>query len=799
MSGPLVPSNPHPGFAQQGSVDWIALSNTSVHFSVAVLSRLSKAGIDPFTLQVGRAICYNFALEPNAQERISDAIYKIKRYGSYGDLIWFGFGIREVVTDLADTEEGLTLVALCAALSTTYDSLFAAEVLRELCVLCHAPESFRPAFRQWKALLELCAGILTASHFVNVADGFRRLISGYYQRPQSIEMRRSPTTCTALAEAILTLARVSKRHHVSATLLGGLDCAWLAAFAEWTLSLDVEICEPEGHPIFRSRSIGSNGFAQVTIVLAESEAAPWGSLVKSKASVIPNGRSLLSTDPAFHATSLLNWHGTWSTILHDVFHDSIDTLLGPDIRNHFVIYLAYISLLRRDDLRGSEYYEPKRRLNTSWTNHPVNPLLWAHLDCTPTAFLQFAVGRLPELASCLGDLALKRIEGWDLEVAMSYGDRALQAIQTSCPCSYHSESKNQDAHNNQGAVVCLQVLTETIVLFLWILADSDIDEDIRPSITGLTNLYTWQSSANKSASPKNALFFQLIMNCDFPVLGIDLIFHVFTGLPITGAPPKYERLPTIDRLARAGNGLCIYHCALEDPSLSPESLFRVRIVRGSLYHAGFQYRELTGFREPGPIRGLGFEAFHGEPSFKLAQMIVKETADEARIEMAYLLCYLDRNGLQAKCWLHLPYIFRKLQLLLRGAVCTGECAALSSSQDEGSEPYYSITGWRVSKASVDTAKDTLDGVQPRSWKVIVSNSLKVSSVIVDQPMLLYSMLSSDVIEVFPFTSCIKCVICAGDPEPHLWMNKKTHLMEMLLTSGGEQVVLKWDSRQRGHE
>lgn len=96
----------------------MTLSNTSVQFSVAVLSRLSRIGIDAFTLQVGRAICYNFSLEPNAQERISDAVLRTKRYGSYGDLIWFGFGIKEVVADLADTEEVLTLVGLCAALST---------------------------------------------------------------------------------------------------------------------------------------------------------------------------------------------------------------------------------------------------------------------------------------------------------------------------------------------------------------------------------------------------------------------------------------------------------------------------------------------------------------------------------------------------------------------------------------------------------------------------------------------------------------------------------------------------------
>lgn len=101
-----------------------------MQISVAVLARLSKAGVDPFTLQVGKAACFNIALGPPGQERISDEIFKLKKYSSYGELIWFGFGVKQIVTDLAETEEGMTLVGLCTALTTTYDSLFTARVLR---------------------------------------------------------------------------------------------------------------------------------------------------------------------------------------------------------------------------------------------------------------------------------------------------------------------------------------------------------------------------------------------------------------------------------------------------------------------------------------------------------------------------------------------------------------------------------------------------------------------------------------------------------------------------------------------
>ena len=229
MSRSLVPTSAR--FQQQGSVDWVGLSGRSVHFSVSVLARLSKAGIDPFTLQVGRAICSNFSLHPIAQERISDAILALKKFGSYGDVIWFGFGVKHVVTDLAETEEGLTLVALCAALSTTYDALYAARVLRQLCCLCKAPQLFTPAIRQWKILVELCAGILNTGHFVLVLDGFRRLVSGGRNKSR-LEPIRSPTTYSSLAEAILTIAQVTNKTLASASFTGGLDCVWLAAVAE---------------------------------------------------------------------------------------------------------------------------------------------------------------------------------------------------------------------------------------------------------------------------------------------------------------------------------------------------------------------------------------------------------------------------------------------------------------------------------------------------------------------------------------------------------------------------------------
>ena len=148
MSSAVVP------FAQQGTVDWVALSNASAHFSIGVLARLSKAGIDPFTLQMGRAICADFTLSASVQQSLTDAIQKVKKYGSYGNVIWFGFGIKHIITDLSETEEGLACVSLCAALSTIYDNMYSAQVLRDLSGLIYSgittvEDSGDPQFRNF--------------------------------------------------------------------------------------------------------------------------------------------------------------------------------------------------------------------------------------------------------------------------------------------------------------------------------------------------------------------------------------------------------------------------------------------------------------------------------------------------------------------------------------------------------------------------------------------------------------------------------------------------------------------------
>lgn len=74
-------------FAQQRTVDWVSLTNQTAQFFIGVLARLSKTGIDPFTLHMSRAICSEFSISSFVQQSLTDVIQKLKKYDSYGDLI----------------------------------------------------------------------------------------------------------------------------------------------------------------------------------------------------------------------------------------------------------------------------------------------------------------------------------------------------------------------------------------------------------------------------------------------------------------------------------------------------------------------------------------------------------------------------------------------------------------------------------------------------------------------------------------------------------------------------------------
>ena len=65
-------------FQQQGQVDWVGASRTTVSFSLEILKRISDADIDAYTLVVAQKIMHQFHMPVIGQHRVQDAIKELK-------------------------------------------------------------------------------------------------------------------------------------------------------------------------------------------------------------------------------------------------------------------------------------------------------------------------------------------------------------------------------------------------------------------------------------------------------------------------------------------------------------------------------------------------------------------------------------------------------------------------------------------------------------------------------------------------------------------------------------------------
>ena len=565
MSNTVAGPTDGPSFTQQGAVDWVALSKSTLSFSVEVLSRLSKAGVELITVAVAQAIFSGFNVPPDGQQRLANAIAKLKAFASYGDILWFGFGVKHITRILCETEQGATCVAICACLSVSYDLSFASQVLKAITDKSKTPGALTPALSQWGALMNVCAGAVTDSQFPRLVEGFSRLIGGISQGCTRQPLHMS-TTATALAGALLELSRVSNGNLRSVTFEGGVDCGWLAAVAQWLLSLRIEIIDDSGTCIY-SNSSKSELHAQVTIIQRQSTIpnSPGANVLRRSYFIPPGslcfslvGKNTINEMPAMHLYS----HGRseWDNILNRTFGGAADALLQSERTGLLAEFLC-------------SGFQP----NIKTTMELLNPWGDFYIDgCYQRrrAFLNFSAIRLPELATVL-EAAEKNPQvtyGYHLNPNPTSRDKSFSNVLAKiCPCSECSISTLPDKN-----MFCLHRIGVTIFRFLWILSWLDIDTSIKPSPSGLLMLYY------KSRNTYEDMVIRMLEWCDWSTS----LLPLFTG-SICGE--KNSR----DFSAIADGGICIYMSPLKCPDVDPSQILRYRVVIGQIERDGFIYRKVS--------------------------------------------------------------------------------------------------------------------------------------------------------------------------------------------------------------
>ncbi|CRG88978.1 hypothetical protein PISL3812_06013 [Talaromyces islandicus] len=569
----LIGSQNSPGFAQQGQLDWLAIARTPVAFTLDVLARYGRAGVEPVTVGMGRAVCFGFDLRPETQKQLEESRSKIENHF----FLWEDSVILQA-----------TYFGSCAKIKG-------------------APTDLTPSIRQWTALVRICAEVLSNSQFPRLLTGFERLLDRYNQERDCPSLPDPEL----LARAINTLGLLSKGSIRSVTYTGGLDCAWIAAMAQWMLCLGVEINDGRGNTLYRSKSLYEDEIAHVIININASYPEEASSLTH-KIFSIPQGKSLLSMrDTMDHVShSAVRMAAPWTEILEASFgKENMDSLLNaPGFA--FAIFLKSMSLLPIHviykicpwvEFYGTQF--PRRKSGME--------------------FLGWAMKRLPELQPCI-ERSLNQLNGplsrKQLELD---GKHSLSVIQAACKCQHSNETPHVD---------CLQVIAVTILHYLFILSSLSIDELICPSCTGLRLLHSRSFERYYLGNSASVVS---------PICALEGTLEILTGQRIS-----------VDRLdkpasAISANGICIFYDLFLRPNASPLDISTIRVVPEHIEFESTHHLAIFDTHEslPKPFESPLTRKDEHPPSYSL---LVRQKSFDMSIQVSYQMIAQSRPATTAQ-------------------------------------------------------------------------------------------------------------------------------------------------------
>ncbi|KAF3112840.1 hypothetical protein TWF102_004234 [Orbilia oligospora] len=323
------------GFSNSGQIDWVTLAGSSVKFAVDVLARLSKAGIEAFTLAASYAVLGRFKLGNQAEIEVYNSVGKLKAFSSFNSALYFGFGVKHVVRSLADSAEGLSIVSLCSILADFYGIDHSGLILRELFKLLNPPVEFTPTRTQWTSLIKACVGALSHSNFKNHLTGISSLYYGLNKELKQLVRGNA----VQIATALFGLNQVSSGKINEVLIVGGADCALIAAIASWLLDLDVEIrIAGTGQVVFKHTSAtkrkGSGGyfvaieFTQQSVIGPQSQLATRSSgyrrVVEVQQLFAPAGERV-------SMSATICTRVSWSNALREIFGGNSEEALSGSI------------------------------------------------------------------------------------------------------------------------------------------------------------------------------------------------------------------------------------------------------------------------------------------------------------------------------------------------------------------------------------------------------------------------------------------------------------------------------------
>ncbi|KAI9790688.1 MAG: hypothetical protein M1816_004829 [Peltula sp. TS41687] len=563
-------------FAQQGQVDWVQLANSSVSTSVAILSRLSAANVDPFTLAVGHALCSSFKLSTVGQTRLQEALDKLISCSSIGNVIWFGVGVKHVVRHLAQTTSGSSCIVLCATLAEVHSPEFSAMIMGELAELHGAPADLRPSLQQWHHLINSCSGTLAGTNFSCVAEQFMSLSGQFRPIYYPIGSSRISGNLKDLAKALKAMSLVSLGNLTSITVQGGPICGWLAALGYRFLGLEVRIQDSDGTVLD----------VPLTIVYGRTDA--------SNVSVVSNSYSIGVLEDLLDPNDdvVIAGRVPWSYALSATFGQDGEQLAELPVFGQMVGCIARI-------LTAISKAEPctrrdKRELER-WTGYNDSSF--------GRGFLNSTIQWLPQLTNLYPSMESHVTMAY--AKAVKYFGKAVLAIADVCGCSCCKPA------SDHRRVFCLLAQAEAVIILIWKLSSLHLKIEIYRSRRGLERVYHLFVESSKGGMPRDD--YKKFRDLDWILNHLNLS-SVYDTAQLVFAGRIRAPLSTI-LLASSANGKFFYFGILREISDRPEKAACIHVLPGHIETKfGRRYQFVYEIEIDGSVCFPGYGASLGYPA-----------------------------------------------------------------------------------------------------------------------------------------------------------------------------------------
>ncbi|KAL8993862.1 MAG: hypothetical protein Q9169_006033 [Polycauliona sp. 2 TL-2023] len=478
---------------------------------------------------------------------------------------------------MADAQSGVDCIALCSALSEVHNEHAAAWILDELWKLYGYPPQFLPSHSQLTALVKACSGVLSRTDFSHVCG----TMFGHALEKADMDM----SNIADIAVALRGLFRLSRGELAKITVMGGINCAFIAGFAHWMLNLKVSIEDETGRIIYQN-SDGEE--VQLVVIycqqtsLSPIQISSTTYILRKDDEVFRRYQSLEEANLTFRTP----WDGCLTRVfgIHFTSLTKAPTILGGFLGSAARVYQA-LALAECDVGKFSRatyinFVEPSYGIG----------------------FVNSVVSIFPELGRLSGFLnEMQMALDAPLKEAIRTIERTVLDLKQLCQCN------RCDRGSKSTLTKCKVALAFSIREMVSTLSCVTRDDSILPAVRGIDNVHTrqhanWTSHLSSQGRPLLAPALDLGME-DVGgrdarrILKFDRLSHpmeLFTGYSDHDrylATGKFNGGPQYCTAA-VNRGLCFFLDCLRSLSSHAENARMVHIVPGPIYMADKQFHHI---------------------------------------------------------------------------------------------------------------------------------------------------------------------------------------------------------------